>query len=227
MSLPLALGILALAALAPTVSMADETRSDALFAARCAQLSAPRFDVVEVPVTYVVEDGTQTIDQLTVKSGYTPETNLTFGLTTVSFAYEGDIEIRVVEETETNRVCGNLNLKVMLSMQPVIVYLAQELGSSPCARAVTMEHELKHVTVFQQVLSDAAADLRTDIASALGRQTTRASSRADLERTVNARVKDYLSDFIHRWQRTQTERQNAVDSPAEHARVKSACPASG
>ena len=45
------------------------------------------------------------------------------------------------------------------------------------------------------------------------------------ERTINARVKDYLSDFFQRWQRTLDERQASVDSPAEYVRVKNACPA--
>jgi hypothetical protein len=222
----IAAGIAALAALVALDCMADVTRPDEAFDARCAQLAAPRFEVIEVPLTYV-QDGSQTIDQLTVKSGHTPTTHLTFGLTTVSFGYQGDTEIGVVEDTETKQVCGTLNLQVTLSMQPVVVFLAQELASSPCAQAVTLEHEMKHVAVFRQVLADAARDLRSDIVGAFGRQIRRANNRDELERTANARVRDYLSDFIHRWQRRQDERQAAVDSPAEHERVKNACPATG
>jgi hypothetical protein len=145
----------------------------------------------------------------------------------VNFGYDGDIAIGVVEETPTKRVCGMLSLQVNLSMQPVTIYLAQELASSPCARAVTLEHERKHLAVFQQTLTEAAHALDADLASAMGRNSRRAGSREELERTTNARVKDYLSDFIRRWQRTLDERQAAVDSVQEHARVRSACPATG
>jgi hypothetical protein len=212
--------------LAPLPAAAD-ARADQAFDARCAELPASRYDVAEVPISYELRDGSQTIDQLTVSSGYTPKTHMTFGLTTVSFGYEAETEIGVVEETGTGRVCGSLNAHVKLSMQPVIVYLAQELGSSTCARGVTLEHEVKHIAVFQQVLTEAARDLNVDIAATMGRQVRRANSRDELERNTSARLKDYLSEFIRRWQRTLDERQTAVDSPAEHARVKNACLAAG
>src|SRR5262249_33848225 len=156
----------------------------------------------------------------TIKSGSTPDTHLTFGLTTVNLSYEGDVAIRAVEETESKRVCGSLELTVTLSMQPVVVYLANELAASPCARAVTFEHELKHIAVFREVLAEASRALRAEIAGALGQQVRRASNAAEIERLTNGAVREYLSDFIHRWHRIQAERQAAVDSPAEHARVK-------
>jgi hypothetical protein len=69
------------------------------FEARCSALPAPRFEVVEVPVTYV-EDPTQSIDALTAKSGDAPETRLTLGLTTGKFGHETDFELRAVDDPE-------------------------------------------------------------------------------------------------------------------------------
>jgi hypothetical protein len=197
------------------------------FEERCGSLPPARFEVREVPLAYVLNDGGETIDQLTVKSGNTPATHLTFGLTTVNLGYEADIEITVTEDTATGRVCGSLAVETRLSMQPVTVYLAQELGSSPCARNATLEHELKHVAVFRQVLGDARRDLEADIGTGLGTYVRRAANKAELEGTTNARVKEYLSQFVRRWHRTMEERQALVDSPAEHARVKNACNATG
>jgi len=218
---------LALAAFAACSAAAAESRADAAFEARCAALPPARFSVSEAPVTYALDDGGQTIDQLTLKSGHTPSTHMTFGLTTVHFGYEAEIAINVIEETQSGRACGALTVEARLAMQPATVFLAQELATSPCARAVTLEHEEKHLAVFRQVLSEARRDLDADMAATLGRQVRRAGSRDELERTANARVKDYLSDFIRRWHRIMEVRQEAVDSPSEHARVKNACPASG
>jgi dsDNA-specific endonuclease/ATPase MutS2 len=86
---------------------------------------------------------------------------------------------------------------------------------------------LKHVAVFRQVLAEATRDLDAEMADSVGRQTLRAGNRDELERNANARVQDYLSDFLRRWQRILNERQATVDSPEEHARVKNACPPSG
>src|SRR5688572_11262664 len=80
-------------------------RSAMTFDERCAALPAARFDVVEVPLTYV-EDGTQSIDALTVRSGDAAETQLTFGLTTANFGHETDFELRSVDDRAGGRTCG-------------------------------------------------------------------------------------------------------------------------
>jgi hypothetical protein len=108
-------------------------------------------------------------------------------------------------------------------MQPITIYLAQELDGSPCARTATMEHELKHVAVFRAVLDEAARDLAADLAGAIGTGLQRARGPAELQRQLNARVNDYLAEFMNRRRRELNDRQNEVDSPQEYARVKYAC----
>ena len=75
------------------------------FEARCAALPAAHFEVVEVPVTFV-EDGSQSIDELTIRSGDTPEARLTFGLTTATFGHQTDFELRSVDDPAGGRTCG-------------------------------------------------------------------------------------------------------------------------
>jgi hypothetical protein len=109
-------------------------------------------------------------------------------------------------------------------MQPVTVHLAQELDVSRCARQATMEHELQHVEVFRQVLAEAARDLAAELPGTLGNGVQRGSSQADLQQRVAARINDYIAEFIRGRRRLLDERQAAVDSPPEYARVKGACP---
>ena len=40
---------------------------------------------------------------------------------------------------------------------------------------------------------------------------------------MNARVTDYVGEFMNQRGRELNERQNGVDSPQEYARVKGAC----
>ncbi len=195
----------------------------ASFEARCTALPATRFDIVAVPVRYA-EDDTQSIDQLTLKSGKTPATHMTFGLTTANFGHRSEIEIHSLEDKAGGRACGTLQVRVEVSMRPMTVYLAHEIGISRCARTATFEHEMKHVAVFEAVLAEAARDLDAGIGARVGTGTQYAASRAELESRQNAAVAAYLSQFMADYQRVLHERQDAVDSPEEHARVKGACP---
>jgi hypothetical protein len=213
---------LGLAALLLVACDAGGSNPFASFAARCAQLPPSRLEVSAVPITYV-QDESQSIDQLTVRSGHTPGRHLTFGLTTVNFGHQTQFEIRSVEDAAGARACGTLDIAVRLSMQPVTIYLARELDGSPCARTATLEHEMKHVAVFREVLDEAARDLAADLAGTIGSGLQRAASQAELQRQLNARVNDYLSEFMHRRKQAMDERQDGVDSPEEYARVKDAC----
>jgi len=195
----------------------------ASFDARCGELPASRFVVTEVPMTYVL-DATQTVDQLTVRGGNIPGRHLTFGLTTVSFGHQTELAIRTLDDRAGGQTCGTVDVSVRLSMQPVTVYLAEELDGSACARNATLEHERKHLAVFGDVLNEAASDLAANLAAAIGPGVQHAGSPAELERRINARVNDYLSEFIRRHKRQMDQRQDAVDSAQEHARVRNACP---
>ena len=212
----------ALAALALIAGDAGGGNPLASFEAACAGLLPSRVQVSVVPIAYT-QGESLAIDPLTLRSGQTPGVHLTLGLTTVNFGHQTQIEIRSVEDHAGARACGTLTVDVTLSMQPMIVYLAQELDGSPCARNATMEHELKHVAVFREVLDEAAHDLAAELAAAIGPAPQRAGSQTELQRQLNARVNDYLSDFMHRRQRELDERQNEVDSAQEYARVKNAC----
>jgi hypothetical protein len=213
---------LGLAALFVVACDAGAANPFASFETRCAGLPPSRVGVATVPLAYV-QDETQAVDQLTVRGGYTPGRHLTFGLTTVHFGHDTEIGIRAIEDAAGARTCGSVDVDVLLSMQPVTVYLAQELDGSPCARNATLEHEMKHVAVFAAVLDEAARELAADLGGAIGTGLQRASSREALQRQVNARVNDYLSDFMRRRKQDMDARQDAVDSVEEHARVRNAC----
>ncbi len=212
----------ALAAVVAGVAGVAGADPQASFDAGCARLPTSRFEVTAVPLDYG-QDETQSIDQLNLRSGHTPGIHLTFGLTTANFGHQTQMAIRLVEDSAGARACGTVDVQVRLSMQPVTVYLAQELDGSPCARTATMEHELMHVAVFRAVLDETARDLGAELADAVGSGLQRAASQAELQRQVKSRIDDTLSGLLLRRQRELDRRQTAVDSPREYARVRDAC----
>lgn len=211
-----------LAALSVVAFDARGADPPAWFESRCAALAPTRFDVTEEPVSFR-EDGSQSIDQLTVRSGRTPATHLTFGLTVGNFGHRAEITIQSLEDRANARACGTLAVKVRLSMQPMTVYVAEEVSISRCASTATYEHEMKHVAVFREVLDEATRSLAAEIGDSIGTGVHRAGSQAELERRLNSEISAYLLQFTGRWQRVLSERQDAVDSPQEYARVSDAC----
>jgi hypothetical protein len=215
----------ALALFAASLGACDAGRGNpfASFEARCAKLPPTRFAVEREPFDYRV-DGEQTIAELTVLGGYTPATHETYGLTTVRFSHRTDIAVKVVEDGDGARACGSADVRVVLSMQPVIVHVARELAATPCMREATLSHELKHVASFRAVLEEATRDLEGDLAEAIGTDLRRASSGRELQRAVQAQVEAYLKVFVGQWHKDMTARQSAVDSEEEYRRVAAACP---
>ena len=194
----------------------------ASFESRCTSLPPARFDIVQVPVTYT-EDRSQSMAELTVRGGNTPATHTTFGLTTARFGHQTEMELKVVEDEAGGRACASAVVHVELSMQPMTVFIAREIERTPCARDATFAHELRHVTVFREVLDEATRDLKADLAEAIGTGVRRAASGREIERAFNAQVQAYLSVFMSQWQQEMAARQDAVDSPEEHRRTATAC----
>jgi len=194
----------------------------ASFETRCGKLALSRFEVVAVPLTFERDD-TQPIAALTVKSGSTIARHSAIGLTTAVFGQSTDIELHSVDDRRGARACGTPRVRVELSMQPVMVYVARELVEAPCQHEITLSHEMKHVEVFREVLDEAAQDLERELPESIGTELRRATSPDELQQRLIVAIRDYLAQFMQARQRLLDERQAKVDSPEEYARVSTAC----
>ena len=194
----------------------------ASFDTRCAKLPAPRFDVVAAPVSFERDD-TRPIAELTVKSGSALATHRTMGLTSAMFGQSTDIDLHVVDDRRGSRACGTPTVRVELSMQPMTVFIAREVAETPCQRDATLEHEMRHVEVFREVLGEAARELEREFPDAIGAELRRAANAAELQQRLILAVRDYLAQFMKDWQRVLDARQREVDSAEEYARVAAAC----
>ena len=203
----------------------DGTNPFASFATRCAKLPSTHFEVVAVPLTFDRDDS-QSIAALTLKSGSALHTHRTFGLTTAVFAQNTDIQLNVVDDRGHSRACGTPRVRIELSMQPVIVYVASELATQPCQHDVTLSHEMKHVEVFRETLEIAARDLAREFPVAIGIELRQARNPDELRQRFVVSLRNYLARFMRDRERMLDEGQAAVDSPEEYARVSTACPQS-
>lgn len=196
----------------------------ASFESRCNALPPARFEVVAVPMR-VEEVTTQDVAALTARSKADPTRHRTYGLTTVSFGHNTQSELRMMEDKRGARACGTPKIRVELSMQPAIVYLARELDGEPCEQSATREHEQKHVEVYRELLEQSRQRLVDELPSAIGETTRTAASTGDLKQRFDADLREYMARFMRDQQADMSARQAEVDTPEEYARVAHVCAA--
>ena len=211
-------------ALISTLSGCGKTANNpfASFESRCASLPAAHFEVVVVPVEYV-EDDASGVASLTTRSGAAMDRHRTYGLTIGRFGHQTSMELRSVEDARRGRACGTPNVRVELSMQPVDVFIASEIAGDRCLHDATFDHEMKHVAAMHALLDEAGARLRDELADAIGPAQRSAGGQAMLQAQFDARVRGYLAEFMREESAILAERQAAIDTPEEYARVGSVC----
>ncbi len=169
------------------------------------------------------EDSSLPAAALAERGGSAMPGHRTLGLTTARFGYQTEYEVRALEDRRGARACGHAHVRVTLAASPMTVFVARELSTDPCKRAVTREHEQKHIDVYREVLGEAASALEQVLREKVGTTLRRGTSGADLQRQLDTTMRDLLADFMREQSRVLNERQAEVDSPAEYARLGAAC----
>jgi len=193
------------------------------FEARCeASLPPTHIDVVTSPVVYRT-DRTRSWRELTSMSGdVTPELRA-LGLTTAQIGHSASIETAGIESQRDGRVCLRPSIRVDLSVTPMTVYIGREIAGDPCRDAAALEHELKHVAVYEDELTRIAADVRAELEASYGNRILYYRSRAEAQRETQAALGAELRPMLEGDARRIKDRQRMVDTPEEYARVSAAC----
>lgn len=194
----------------------------ASFESRCAALPRGELSVDRVPVVTTLDE-TEPAAALATKGGSAAPNHRTLGVTTAKFGYQSEVEVRALEDRRGARACGHAFVRVRLAADPLTVYLARELADDPCKRAVTLEHEERHVAVYRAVLAEAAPALEQLLQERVGTELRRAASGAELQRDLDATVRTLLGEFMRDHSQALIELQAEVDSPDEYARLSAAC----
>ena len=193
----------------------------ASFDTRCKAMPAPRYQVAVVPLA-VTEDDTTGFDELTTKSGASPERHRTYGLTVVNFGHETESRLRILEETSSGRTCATPDVDVVLSMRPATVYVARELSGDACQHEATRQHEMQHVAAYRELLDEAAVQLRAELPAAVAASWT-GPTATDVRARFDDALRGYMREFMRAQHERLAERQALIDSPEEYARVARAC----
>ncbi len=182
-------------------------------------------DTVEQPVR-LEED--RTIEELRAKADAASlpadEALRPAGLYTAGLAHEMTATFAVRSRPGGPACVSVESVRISLSLTEPVIWLAREAAAQACSRQAVLEHERRHHAIDRAVQKELARALRAELeAWAAQLEPVRA---ADGE-AGQARLQEELERRVRRvsatWERERRQRQQAIDTPAEYARVSAAC----
>lgn len=193
------------------------------FEARCeSSLPPTRVDVVTTPVVYTT-DRTRSWRELTAMSGDEGSELRAVGLTTAMIGHQALVETTGIEDQSDGRVCVRPSIRVDLSATPMKVYISREIAEDPCRDAAALEHEVKHVAVYEDELGRIADDVRQVLTSTYGNRVLYYRSRSEAQRDTKDALGAEIGPILAEDARRIKARQREIDTPEEYASVSAAC----
>ncbi|NJN40765.1 MAG: hypothetical protein HC807_08085 [Gammaproteobacteria bacterium] len=197
----------------PLLAACDQFSS---FESVCEQRLAPAtVEVITRPVSYTY-DFSQSIDQLTARGGHRAGT-VVLGLVETGIRSEVTLGMNGFKSFFRGGYCMRPRVAVQLAFDPMTLYVASEQPEGSCAFRITMEHELKHVAVYQEYLEEFGARVSSDLGRALGDGIVYVGSRTEADAHVRGVLERTLAPYMQAVQEEVRARQARVDSPAEYA----------
>jgi hypothetical protein len=186
------------------------------FESACKQRLAPAsVEVLTTPVSYTYDFG-QSTSELTARGAHRAGT-VVLGLVEAEIHSEAAVGVNGFRQTFGSRYCMRPKLTLKLAFEPMTLFIAREQPEGSCAFRITMEHELKHIAVYQEYLDEFAARVRNDLGQTLGDRIVYVSSQAEADAYVRAVAEKTLNPYLHAVQDEVRARQARIDSPAEYA----------
>ena len=192
------------------------------FRAECEVRLKPTNIRVEPELSAYTTSSLLSTHQLSVMSPPAVSGEYTVGLTVAQLSSRIEFEQNGLHQPETNEDCTRLHIRVMLSYNPITVYVGREFRMGSCAYREILQHEQKHVAAYEQHLRDAAANVESAMRAHFGNTIHYGSPQA-LQASIAGDVKTYWLPLAQR-QLADVERyQKAIDTPEEYERNRGVC----
>jgi len=192
------------------------------FESRCASLPPGRIDVVHVPKP-VAEDFSLANADLERIAEPTAAHHRTVGLTRAQFGYRSTLELDGVEDPRAERSCARPRVRVEVASSQMTVYVAREYRGDPCREPLILEHERRHVAVFESYGEEAAPALARELDERIGSAVRFAPTMADVQESLRAELAAHLEAFMARARDELAARHAAVDTDREYEMLARTC----
>ena len=192
------------------------------FESRCETLPAGEIVVVGLPVE-VHEDYSVPYLELARLSEPTAVNHRTVGLTRAKFGYRSTLELSGLEDPRGGRACARPQVRVEVEVSGMTVYVAREYRGDACREPLILEHERKHVEVFERYASEAAPELARELEARVGRRVRYGPQIQGVQEDLKRELAAHLESFMDR-ARTELDRRHAlIDTTDEYERITRTC----
>ena len=174
-------------------------------------------DVVATPISHGVDLGKSTAELTAMGAPSTGRQVL--GLTQTSLKWSASYGSRGLTRRPGSRHCMRPAISVKLSFEPMTVFVGREQAEGSCAFNITMDHERRHVRVYERFLDEVAPRMQAALAAHFGNRIFYFDSEAEAERHVQASLRDFLAPLVDNSMKDVAQRQAAVDTPEEYFRL--------
>lgn len=204
-------------------SLADD-RSDILAAcgvnAEIPVHVTPRFDAP----AYDYSKSIRAITAAAADSHHSIHENLTLGLTQYEPILSIHAPVREVQSSD-GLACAHIeHLDVSVGYQHVTVSIAREIPQGSCGFNEVMAHEQKHISVNMQILQEYTPRIEAELGDYVRQNGNFQETNADYAlKLLHEKLQDIIESIMKDMTAENQERQQAVDTPAEYARISAAC----
>jgi hypothetical protein len=196
----------------------------ASFEKRCDALPPTAIEVAVAPLQTQDNDSTSQAALTGWYDNASPN-HRTVGLTKGNFSHRTTLEVSGIEDARNHRACGRPTIRVVISASPLTVYVASEYARDACRARLILEHEMKHVAVYREVLPAAAGRLRRELRAVFGSAYHSGGEMGAVQAELGKRLDAELSRFMAETNVELRARNAAVDSAEEYARFDRPCAA--
>jgi hypothetical protein len=192
------------------------------FDSRCANLRAGGAEVTR-PAFTIREDYSRSYQDLARMSEPHAVNHRTVGLTRAKFGYRSSLELEGIEDPKTGRACAKPRVRIDIEVTGMTVYVAREYRGDACREPLVLEHEHKHVAVFERYAADVAPTLERDLAARFGNRVVYGASIGAIQDAIKRELGGHLDAFMER-SRAEIDRRHAqIDTADEYEKISRVC----
>jgi predicted nucleic acid-binding protein len=89
----------------------------------------------------------------------TTQPGVSLGLTQVETRVEQRVSVQALASRTDQRLCGRPEIDLTLALHRARIHVARELLGNDCAVAAVWHHELRHFAIYQETLTEVAAEV--------------------------------------------------------------------
>ena len=189
------------------------------FESVCEKRLAPaKVEVVAEDIEFK-QDFTRSIEQLSSR-GAAKVGHMVLGLVETKLTGAVEFTAPGIVKPFSGRYCMRPSLMLTLSFKPTTLFIAREHPQGSCEFDITMDHEKKHIAVYQAYLDKLALDVRDELREQLGDRIQYFDSAEAGETSIRQRAASILQPYLERGAQESARRQALVDTPEEYFRLE-------